>query len=219
MSKSKETSLGIDFPNTGILDVRIKGKTSLIVKKFGSKAQQQLIDSQGTSKKTKNRAERDPEAEYQDCFHKLSDGETNGFPAVGFAKAMIAAVRLLDGMKMTEAKQMFAVYGLEEPDLVTIEGDDPVMKCDHVRLANGSTDIRYRPYFHNWEANLRIEFDCDQISLKETLAVLQRAGSQCGVGEWRKTSPKSYGNHGLWNVAHVIHYDSFKLKDIPNEAA
>ena len=173
----------------------IEGVTSLIVHRFGSKAIKMIQDKQ--DKKAKNRAERDPKSEMEDCLHYFSDKKRTGFPVGGFKQAMVRAGKYLE-YEMVNLKGMFSIVA-DEDDLVEINGDYE-LRTDMVRVANGSPDIRHRPEYKNWGVNLRIQYNANSISVEQLAQLVNMAGFSCGIGDWRPSSPKRSGDHGVFKI-------------------
>jgi hypothetical protein len=174
------------------VEIEIVGTMPLIVHRFGEKAIKMIADKQG--KKSKERAERNPQQEMQECLYKFSDGIRTGFPAVGFKAAMIRGGSIL-GWVMKELQQVIFVVP-DEGDLIEILGEY-TLRTDMVRVGMGSADIRYRPEYKNWRAKLLIKYNSSKISAEQIAQLIQAAGFGCGVGEWRPEKSKT-GNYGTW---------------------
>lgn len=175
--------------------IKIKGITPLIMNKHSEKAKEKIEDKQ-QGHPTKGHGIRDPKAEYQAAMHKIDDNGRYGFPAGGFKKSMIRAGKLL-GVHMTDGRQMFHIMGEDKTNLVEIFSDPPIQVDDWIKLKKTSADIRYRPYFHNWSAEVPIEYDPDLISLEQIVNLLNHAGWKVGIGDWR---PEKDGTNGMWEV-------------------
>jgi len=64
-----------------------------------------------------------------------------------------------------------------------------------------SKHIRVRPRFDQWEADGTITVFDDQVISGDALRlILESAGSMCGLGDWRPSSPKSPGPFGRFRV-------------------
>jgi len=190
----------ISPPKIRELSLRVTGKSGLICHHFGEKSRKQIQDTQSKVAKGPKEA-RDPQAEYEGAFYKLENGGY-GFPCAGFKKSAIRAAKLLDGVNMTDARQMFFVEADDRDttgvDCVRIEHDEaPEMRTDTVRLAKGVSDLRYRPEFRNWSCILKMSFDEDLISNSQLVNLFMRAGLQVGVGDWR---PEKGGEFGRFVV-------------------
>jgi hypothetical protein len=190
-----------------ILQVRVVGTTPLIVHAFGSKARRKMLDDQTMTETTvrKRREVRDPEADYNEARHILPDGR-DGFPASGFKSAIVTAGRLFPQVTMEMLKVAITVLGTEDEaagGLVVIEGT-PHRREDVVRIGSGlnkTTDLRFRPEYWPWAAELRIAYLADVISARSVANLVLAAGSG-GVGEWRPTAPKAKnGSYGMFTIA------------------
>lgn len=187
----------IKAPNIKTAVFRIIGTAPLVQARFANKAGIMLTQQAGSQAKSKKK--RDPKD-----FDKLCDDSVHysregwiGIPASAIRAGSISACRLV-GFKMTLAKMSIFVeadgYDREEgtPLVKLIAGD--YKKVDlHVRNATGVVDIRSRPMWDEWEADVRIRFDADQFSLVDVTNLLSRVGMQVGIGEGRPDSKNSAG--------------------------
>ena len=183
--------------------VPIIGTAPLIQCKFPEKARRAMLDKmQGrATPKTK----RDPKADFQAAQWKLADPEGYGFPSVAFKSATIGAARYYGKqISMTELRQLIFFGGELSDDpapvsLVRLECDTPIMREDYVRISAGGTDLRYRPQFTNWRAELEITYVASCLA-QESLLSLVGAGGLGGVGEWRPAGKKSTGDFGTYEI-------------------
>lgn len=191
-----------DLPTTTLL-IPIKGISPLIVHKFDEKAKRMILESQQGKKKLKE--VRNPKEDYERCFYHmdLGDGQTHyGFPVVAFKSAAISAVRFYKdkGMTMTAMRQSIFVTGQITPadnkELVEIHGE-PHMREDEVRIGMGSADVRYRPEFREWSAELKVTFINTLIERGTVIDLFKSAGNFVGVGEYR---PERNGTNGRFAV-------------------
>ena len=173
------------------VEIPIRGITPLIVHKWDPKARQMMLDAQQGKAKPKKPA-KNPEAEYNAARYLL-DGESDGFPAVGFKSAIVSAARLFDkSVTMTLLKTLIYVEGrpgIDPNDLLVPIIGERSMREDTVRVGMGTADLRYRPQYKNWSAVLRIQYPESQINFESVVALVE-AGGFGGVGEWRPSSPK-----------------------------
>ena len=147
----------------------------------------------------KARTERPPR-DYDDDFNQarhVSDEGWDGIACPAFRAAMIDACRTV-GLVMTKAKMSVFVIpdGFDAQDgtpLVKIDADPPERTQSLVRNDNGSADIRIRPMWREWAANVTLEFDADMITPDSVINLIDRAGRQVGVGEGRPFSKNSVG--------------------------
>ena len=169
--------------------------SSLIMHRFGEKARKQIADKQA-QKANAPRKKRNPQAEYRDAFHRLPDG-TPGIPSAAFKGAILDAAASLAGMTRPKVARAIFIVG----ELVPIVGE-PQRRDDYGRINNGmSIDLRYRPEFPEWSADVPIDYDADQISVEQITNLMQRAGFSSGVLDWRPSAPfNKTGNHGRFRV-------------------
>jgi hypothetical protein len=188
----------INPPNMGNLEFEIIGTAPYMQCRFSADAIGAIRNKQSagdTSSKKKVRAPKDFEAAYKGAIHVSREGWA-GIPAPAFRNAMISACRICD-IKMTRAKLTIFVHadGFDAVDgipLVKIKGKPRVHQM-HVRLPNGSCDIRVRPMWDDWGATVRVKFDADQFTGTDVANLFARAGMQVGIGEGRPDSPNSAG--------------------------
>ena len=100
-------------------------------------------------------------------------------------------------MKDTQTS-FFIKADCEETQLVRIYGE-PRMRRDMVRVGMGSADLRYRPEYSEWSANLIIEFNAGVISIGQLYQLVKAAGYGCGIGEMRPEKGKF--NYGRFKLA------------------
>lgn len=189
----------IDRIDAETLIVPILGTTPLIVHRFSEKSKRKMLNEM-QGRKTPKEA-KDPEAEYEAAFYRLSDG-TFGFPVVAFKAATIAGARFYGKqVTMTALKQCMFFRGEPGSDgvaLARIDGE-PRMREDVVRLAgrSGGTDLRYRPEFPDWSTSLTVTFVPALLTRDSVLALIDAGGMGCGVGEWR---PSRNGTAGTFRI-------------------
>lgn len=187
----------VKAPNIRVARFLLTGVTPLVQLRFSKKAE--LMAKMAEGQKSKNRKAkeaRDYDAEFRAAQHVSNEG-WNGFPAPAIRAACISACRLV-GIKMTLAKlSVFVVAdGLDAEDatpLVRITEGEPE-PCSHtVRNATGVADVRVRAMFKQWKAVASIRYDADQFAASDMQHLLERAGSQVGIGEGRPDSKASAG--------------------------
>ena len=196
MSKKAETIISIPKPKFETFDVKIVGVTELICHKWSEKAIKEMLAKQQGKKVPKT--PKDPEADYLASLYEFAhdDGEVwYGFPAVAFKNATVRAAQQFD-IPMTTARQLFWVYGIDNPDFVTL-GGEPRMREDVVRLNGKTADLRYRGGFFPWSTTLRVKINAQVIAPETIFNLISQAGFSVGVGEWR---PERNGQFGCFEV-------------------
>lgn len=198
-------AITIKAPNIQTIAIRITGKAPYMQHRFSKKAQ--IMETQmagSTARGKKARQARDFEADFREAQHVSADG-WRGIPAPAFRAALISACRLV-GFQMTKAKLSVFIESdgncaKDGTPLVRLIAGEPENSIMHARNDNGSVDLRARPLWREWAADLRISFDADQFTATDVVNLLMRAGLQCGIGEGRPDSKASAGmGYGLFTV-------------------
>ena len=145
----------------------------------------------------KARSPKDYKAEFNGARY-ISTANWDGFYAGALRNSMIAAARHVNGLQMTKSKGIFFVQaqGFDRDDgtpLVEIKGCKPAHDTRPVRLESGVMDLRNRPRYDNWYADIVIDFDADAVSATDVANLLHRAGKQVGLCEGRPNSTNSMG--------------------------
>lgn len=176
--------------------IPIEGISPLIIHAWSEKAKKEIADKQAGKAKNKKHEIRVPEDEYEAAKHKSPQG-WEGFPASGFKAAMIRGAKMI-GLEMKSTQTAFFIKAdCEETQLIKINGESR-MRTDMVRVGMGSADIRYRPEYPEWSANLVIEFNSGVVSLDQIYQLVKAAGYGCGIGEMRPEKGKfNYGRFKL----------------------
>ena len=192
-----DQQVSISRINTEHLLVPIIGTSPLIVHKFSEKAKRQMLDAQQGRKSPKER--RDPEADYQAAFYRTKEGY--GFPAVAFKAATIGSARFYGkDVRMTDLRQFLFFRGIvsdNDPQaLVEIIGE-PRMREDVVRLGMSGTDLRFRPEFPEWRAELEVIYVASALTKESVLSLIDAGGMGVGVGEWRPEKKGDFGTYQL----------------------
>lgn len=208
-SSKQETTAVIRPANIVRTTLRIRGTAPLVQNKFSAKARAKMMaDMQKTAaeKKARNaRPPRDYDDDFRQAQHLASDGWA-GFPCPAIRAAMIDACRTV-GMVMTRAKMSVFVVadGYDSDDgtpLVKLLAGAPERTEMLVRNDDGSADIRIRPLWREWAADVTLEFDADMITADSVVNLLDRAGRQVGIGEGRPFSKNSVGQG--WGTFSVV---------------
>lgn len=210
MTKKQETeikNLEIKAPRLHVVEFKIVGTAPYVQHRFSAKAINQIIATQEAGTQAKSRKVREPknfEDVYQQAMHISKDG-WHGIPAGAFRNAMISACRTV-GYKMTHAKLAAFVLAdgfdaIDGTPLVRLYGT-PHRHTSHARNDNGSVDIRVRPMWDEWSANVRIRYDADMFSEADVANLMMRVGMQVGIGEGRPDSKNSSGmGWGMFELA------------------
>jgi hypothetical protein len=176
--------------------IPIRSISPLIVHAWSEKSKKMITDKQSGKAKNSKHDFRQPEEDYQQAKHISSDG-WEGFPVAGFKAAMIRGAKMI-GLVMKDTQTGFFIAAdCEETQLIRINGESR-MRTDMVRVGMGTADVRYRPEYPEWKANLKIEFNEGVISTDQIFQLVKAAGYGCGIGEMRPEKGKfSYGRFEL----------------------
>lgn len=194
----------IEVPNfaRGRATLTLAGDSILVCHNWSEKAKKMMRDKQMKKAKAGKDA-KDPEQDFHDSLYRHPDGGY-GFPVVGFKDAAVSACRYVDGLPMTVARGAFHINGRMSDDgkeLAKIEGSEPVMREDMVRVGMGTADIRYRAGFDPWSVKLDLVFNPQALSLEQIVNLFDIAGFGVGVGEYR---PEKNGQWGRFHVDGVM---------------
>jgi hypothetical protein len=197
----------ITAPDMRVIELSIEGSSPLVINKFSAKAKEMMMATQmagSTAKSKKNREAKD----FEDLFHgarHISQEGWDGIHAASFRNAAISACRAA-GFVMTKAKLAIFVEpdGFDADDLtplVRITKGEPQMVVSPCRNASGVIDLRPRPTYMPWGANLRIRYDAGILTAEDVANLIHRVGMQVGIGEGRPDSKQSAGiGNGLFNI-------------------
>lgn len=205
--KSATQSVVIKPAQIREIHFKLIGTAPLVQARFSAKAMQAMMTKMAAGPQAKNtraKEARDFDADYANAMHIGTDGK-QGIPAGAFRQACISACRLV-GFKMTLAKLSIFIEAdtfdrVDGIPLIHFEGK-PERIDMAVRNATGVADIRVRPMWREWSANLRVRFDADQFSQTDITNLIVRVGQQVGIGEGRPDSRESAGlGWGTFKVA------------------
>jgi hypothetical protein len=192
MAANSTTTVVLPSLQIETVNVTLIGDTPLIVHRWSEKAKKEMLDKQ-MKRATAGREAKDPERDFRDSLYVLEDG-SYGFPIIGFKAAAVTACTSIGSMTKVAARQAFHVDG----EFAVIEGDEPTMREDMVRIGMGTADIRYRGEFKQWFTTIAVKFNANVMSAEQILNLMQTAGFAVGVGEWR---PEKDGQFGRFHVA------------------
>lgn len=175
--------------------LRINGISTLIQHQWSDKALGMMRDKHA-GKKTKTRDVRNPEEEGKAAAYRTDDGAF-GVPALAIKSAIITAAHKDIGIEKTLVKKALFILCDDSHKVLLMDCDDPVITEDPVRVGQGSTDLRYRPYFHRWAVDVVFEIDNELLQVEDLVNLIDRAGFGVGIGEWR---PEKGGEYGRFEV-------------------
>ena len=194
-----QTAVQIKPANIQQAVFKIKGTAPYVQARFSAKAMQAMKEKMlagSTAKGKKVREARNFDDDFEQAKHVSEQGWV-GIPASSFRQAIISACRLV-GFRMTLAKLsvFVAADGFDRVDgipLIKMQAGEPERTEMAVRNATGVADIRVRPMWREWAADVKVSYDADQFTLQDVTNLMQRVGMQVGIGEGRPDSRDSAG--------------------------
>lgn len=189
----------IQPPNFQHIIFALQSAAPYVQHKFSSRAKLAIEATQKEGAKSRAKKEREPRdfgRDYREAIHVAEDG-WYGIPCSSFRSAMISACRTV-GFVMTRAKLAIFVEpdGYDREDnspLVRILEGEPEPYMAHVRNEGGTVDLRCRPMWRQWRADVQVRYDADMLAPADVANLMQRAGLQVGLGEGRPDSRRSHG--------------------------
>jgi hypothetical protein len=174
------------------MEVPIVGVSPFLAHRFSEEAQEAIAVAQSGAHRGK-KPPRAPEREFELAQYRTPDGR-HGLPAAAFKRAVVAAVRYVDGLTMTKVEGALQIPGSILP---FAEHSEPVMQADRVVIGRGTTSIAYRARYDEWSVQVPVRFQEDVISPEQLANLFQIAGFSVGVGDWR---PACKGSFGMFRV-------------------
>lgn len=173
----------------------IKGTSPLIQHAWSEKGLA-MMRMTAAERKKQPKVARDPETEAAACLYTTDHGEI-GIPLTAFKSALIGAAHKDFGLEKTLLRKAFFIPSNDTGRVVPIEAGDYLVREDIVRIGANQTDIRYRPQFNEWRANIIAEIDAELLQPKDIANLVNRAGFSVGIGEWRPEKGGEFGRFEL----------------------
>lgn len=181
-----------------LVTLKIRNTSPLIQHAWDEKAKALMLEKM-QGRKTKDRPIRVPKDDMAAATYRLRDG---GYciPGMAFKAAIITAAHKdlgVDKVLVRKALFLRCPEKVNGAPMIPIQCDPPIMREDCVRVGMGSTDLRYRPQFESWTAEVTLEIDAELLQISDLITLVNRAGFGVGVGEWR---PEKDGEFGRFEV-------------------
>jgi hypothetical protein len=196
IEQTREQKLELVVPrlNLGILKVQLKGNTTLLMDRFPESIREQILEKQIGRTQGKKQI-RNMDLEYENAFHKLPKGGI-GFPAQGFKSAMIESTSFV-GSKDFSKKLLkgIQIINSEGNDLIPIKYKN-ISKLRHFPKGG---NIKISPMLEDWECELIIQYDKNNISPQDIVSLLNYAGFYYGIEIWSPRA-KCGGKYGMYEV-------------------
>ena len=140
------------------------------------------------------------------CYH--TDSGEFGIPLTAFKAALIGAAHKDFGLEKTLLRKSFFIPSTDSNRVTPIEAEPYIIREDIVRVGANQTDIRYRPQFNSWRANIIAEIDAELLRPEDIVNLVNRAGFSVGIGEWR---PEKGGEFGRFELDVSAPFEEEKL--------
>lgn len=194
--KKQESKMEIVVPplNIGLITVKLKGKTPLLMDSFPESVRKEILEKQIGNTKGKKKL-RDLDWEFENAIHRISDKEI-GFPAAGFKSAMIESTSFV-------GSRDFSKKLLKGIQIINSKGNDLIpitfKKLSKLKHYPKDSNTKISPMLEDWECELVIQFDNNNISASDLVNLLNYAGFYYGIGIWSPRS-KCGGKYGMYEV-------------------
>ena len=177
INEAQEIKQEISIPPIRIAKAKFNlvGKTPLLIDKMPEETLKKIQDKQ-TGVKKSGKEVRDIKREIDSAIHKLPNGKV-GFPAAGFKAGMIESTsfvgdkffskKLLRGLKITNAVNGLIPISYKKQDIL---------------IHNVGSNTKHSPQFHDWNCELEIQFDKNNISEEDIAILINYAGFYYGIG-------------------------------------
>lgn len=176
--------------------VRIRGLFPLVMHAWSKKAVDMMLAKQ-LKQATQKREAKDPEAEYNAARYVDPEGR-DCIPATAVKSALINAASFAEGITKVAVRGSAFIEG----DLLPITYDERIRRQDMVRIAMGTSDIRFRPEYRGWACEFHVQVLPNILTIEQFMGLLSIAGRCVGIGEMRpQTMGGSFGTFEVENVS------------------
>ena len=193
------------------------GQTPLICHAWSQKAKLSMLAKQ-QKQATGGREAKDPQQDFIDTLYRLPDSNY-GFPGMAIKNALVDAAHKDKGIAKTTVRAalylkatMIRTYtahsdAICDLPLIRLYGSQPEMREDMVRVGSGVNKIAtlvYRAQFTVWAMRVEGQLNETAIPRDALRYLLDTAGLQNGIGEWRNE------RGGMFGAFHVADIDEEK---------
>ena len=169
----------------------IKGMSPLIQHAWSEKGLD-MMRMTAAERKKRQKTARNPEEEAAASCYRTDSGEY-GIPLVAFKSALIGAAHKDFGLEKTLLRKSFFIPSTDSNSITAIESEGYIIREDIVRIGANQTDLRYRPQFNKWRANIVAQIDAELLRPQDVVNLVNRAGFSVGIGEWRPEKGGEFG--------------------------
>lgn len=194
--EKKGVNVTIEPMNLKGLKIKIKGLTPLLMDKFPERAKLDILGKQTGISKSGKKKVRDTKEETLEAVHVTASGKI-GYPAHGFKMGMMESTSFVGDKFFSKKLVSGAVKIMNAEDgLIPIR-----FKKQSVLTHNIECNTKFSPQFHDWECELVITYDANNISPNDIVTLLNYSGFYVGIGAWRPKGKKGgSGEFGMYKV-------------------
>lgn len=168
----------------------------MIQHQWDEKAKTMLRDKLVQGIKTRERGLRKPEEEAEAAAYKTEDGRY-GILMKALKSAIISVAHKNQGIEKTLVRKALFYLGGHNAVAPFENNLQYEIGEDMVRVGNGATDMRWRPYFGEWSALVTFQVDRALLHVQDFVQLVELAGSRTGLCEMR---PEKGGDCGRFRV-------------------
>ena len=193
--EEKKIEVKLESLNIDTIKVPIKGKTPLLMDRMPEEVKHEILAKQTGISKSNKKKVRDIKKETMSAIHYTSAGKI-GFPSAGFKKGMMEATSFV-GDKFFSKKLIQGIMIVNAEDgLIPIK-----FKKQDVLEHSVKGQTKFTPQFHEWNCDLMIQFDANNLCAEDITRLLNYAGFYTGIGAWRpKGRDGGSGEFGMFEV-------------------
>lgn len=185
------------------INVRIEGKTPLLLHRFTDAAQQEASSG---SRSSLNGDRGTPKEQAEESLY-YDEQKRIIFPQPNLFRCIIDAGKFFKNgkSKVTTQKSSLipAAVALDKTYYEIVHKEDWTVDTRPVRIpSTGGRILRHRPCFNDWAINFSLELDEKVIGEKLLREIIDAAGNSIGLGDFRPDCKGPFGrfNVTLWEV-------------------
>lgn len=205
-SEAKGKVVEIELPRELVFDVVLRGTSELIVDRFSDDAIEGLEIAQGVREKRQGaKPAKDPTRCFEQSKYRAPDG-SEALPGAMLQKCIRDAAVCVEDLAKAAVGRALCVVS----EWCPLEYEECYMRRDVGRNSGPgrSPDLRYRAAYRGWKVHLRIAFVEQHMTAATVQALLIWAGTEIGIGNWRRSAPFNGGRYGGFAI------ESFKLAQV-----
>lgn len=141
-------------------------------------------------------------------YARMKDKTPFVLPANGVKACVVRACKQA-GIAMTDAATSISI----KAQWLAIEGSDPHMRCDLVRVDNGAPDLRIRAQFDEWKVVVPVVVRRGVWTGEMLAAVAADGGEFVGLHDWRNECGGTFGSFDVESIVETQKGDASWSKD------